>query len=110
MVRIRFAISFTFFVGAVFVRCFAGSQDISPAVIGDEPALKQHITQDDINADQFSLEELIDHGRATLISEAILAHGGEAELEHLAFEKLSDYERSAIVEFLQTLRIEEGNS
>ena len=47
------------------------------------------------------------HGRATLISEAILAHGGEAEAAKRAFEALSDYEQASVVEFLQTLRIQE---
>ena len=47
------------------------------------------------------------HGRATLISEAIMAHGGEAEAARRAFEDLSDYEQASVVEFLQTLRIED---
>ena len=47
------------------------------------------------------------HGRATLISEAVLAHGGEAEAARRAFEALSDYEQASVIEFLQTLRIEE---
>ena len=47
------------------------------------------------------------HGRATLISEAVLAHGGEAEAARRAFEALSDYEQASVIEFLQTLRIDE---
>ena len=46
------------------------------------------------------------HGRATLISEAIMAHGGEAEAARRAFEALSNYEQASVIEFLQTLRIE----
>ena len=45
------------------------------------------------------------HGRATLISEAILLHGGEAEEQRLAFENLSKYDQAAVVEFIKTLQI-----
>lgn len=45
------------------------------------------------------------HGRATLLSEAILMHGGEAEDERIAYEDLSKYEQDSIVEFIKTLQI-----
>ena len=45
------------------------------------------------------------HGRATLISEAILMHGGEAEPQRLAYEDLSEYEQDSVVEFIKTLQI-----
>ena len=45
------------------------------------------------------------HGRATLISEAVLAHGGEAEESRQAFAALPQEDQAAIVEFLKTLRI-----
>jgi CxxC motif-containing protein (DUF1111 family) len=45
------------------------------------------------------------HGRATLLSEAILLHGGEAQVARDAFEALSPAEQSWILEFLQTLRV-----
>ena len=45
------------------------------------------------------------HGRATLISEAILAHGGEAQESKDAFEALPPEDRDAVVEFLKTLQI-----
>ena len=45
------------------------------------------------------------HGRATLISEAIMLHGGEAEEARNQFSRLSDADRAAIVEFLKTLQI-----
>ena len=45
------------------------------------------------------------HGRATLISEAILAHGGEAQASRDAFAALSPDDRAAVVEFLKTLQI-----
>ena len=48
------------------------------------------------------------HGRATLISEAILAHGGEAQASRDAFAALPQAERNALIEFLKTLRIPEN--
>ena len=45
------------------------------------------------------------HGRATLISEAIMAHGGEAQESRDAFAALPEEDQGAIVEFLKTLRV-----
>lgn len=45
------------------------------------------------------------HGRATLISEAIIAHGGEAEPERDRFLALTTEEQDAIIAFLKTLTI-----
>ena len=45
------------------------------------------------------------HGRATLISEAILAHGGEAQPSRDAFASLPPNDQTAVVEFLKTLQI-----
>ncbi len=45
------------------------------------------------------------HGRATLISEAILVHGGEAEAARDRFAALTQDERAAVVEFLKTLQV-----
>ena len=56
----------------------------------------------------FSEPPFLHHGRATLISEAILAHGGEAQTQRDAFEELSDYDKAALTEFLMTLRIDAG--
>ncbi len=49
--------------------------------------------------------QLLHHGRATLISEAILAHGGEAQAQRDAFEGLSKEVQAAPLEFLLTLQI-----
>ena len=46
------------------------------------------------------------HGRATLISEAILAHGGEAQAQRDAFANLPGDQQAALLEFLLTLQIE----
>ncbi len=45
------------------------------------------------------------HGRATLISEAILLHGGEALDQRMAYERLSPEDQAAVVEFIKTLQI-----
>ena len=47
------------------------------------------------------------NGRALLISEAIVAHGGEAEPAKTRFLQLPQDDQDAIVEFLQTLQIPE---
>lgn len=45
------------------------------------------------------------NGRATLISEAVLLHGGEAQAARDAFAALSYEDQSAVVEFLKCLRV-----
>ena len=44
------------------------------------------------------------HGRATLISEAILSHGGEADASRASFAALSADDQAAVIEFLETLQ------
>ena len=48
------------------------------------------------------------HGRATLISEAILAHGGEALEQRNAFANLEQAHQAELLEFLLTLQIDGG--
>ena len=48
------------------------------------------------------------HGRATLISEAILAHGGEAQEQRNAFANLEQAQQAELLEFLLTLQIDGG--
>lgn len=43
------------------------------------------------------------HGRATTLSQAILAHGGEADRARRAFEALRELERVALLRFLESL-------
>ena len=45
------------------------------------------------------------HGRATLMSEAILAHGGEGQSARDAFAELLTDDQAAVVEFLKTLQV-----
>jgi hypothetical protein len=45
------------------------------------------------------------HGRATLISEAVLAHGGEAQESRDSYATLSAEDQAAVVEFLKTLQV-----
>ena len=44
-------------------------------------------------------------GRATTLTEAILAHGGEAQGSRDAYDALSDSEKIEVLEFLRTLRM-----
>ena len=45
------------------------------------------------------------HGRATLLSETILMHSGEAEESKNNFKKLTDPEKDYLIEFLKTFRM-----
>ena len=45
------------------------------------------------------------HGRALLISEAIMAHGGEAQQARDAFAALPSEDRAAVVEFIKSLQV-----
>ena len=45
------------------------------------------------------------HGKFTTIREAIGAHAGEALASRQAFDKLSEYDRDSIIEFLKTLKV-----
>ena len=49
---------------AAFSMACADQDESSPTpVIGDEPAIARHISQDDIDAGEYDIEELIEHGR-----------------------------------------------
>ena len=45
------------------------------------------------------------HGRATLISDAIVAHGGDTQTQRDSFEHLFAGDQAALLEFLLTLQI-----
>ncbi|MEI7969723.1 MAG: di-heme oxidoredictase family protein [Betaproteobacteria bacterium] len=45
------------------------------------------------------------HGLFTTLRQSILAHHGEALTERLAFQRLSEYDRSCIIEFLKSLQV-----
>ena len=45
------------------------------------------------------------HGKFTTTREAILAHSGEALQSRLAFQRLSDYDRDCVIEFLKSLQV-----
>ena len=73
-----------------------------------------HLVQNDIPKEVWLTRKLwgfaseppfLHHGRATLISEAILGHGGEAQAQRDAFEGLSKEVQAALLEFLLTLQI-----
>jgi hypothetical protein len=45
------------------------------------------------------------HGQFTTLRESVLAHHGEAEESRQAYGELSEYEQSAVIEFLKTLQV-----
>src|SRR5262249_46167386 len=45
------------------------------------------------------------HGLYTTMREAVLAHAGEALFARQAFERLSEYDRDSVIEFLKSLQI-----
>ena len=105
--------------GGVLVPAFTDLKrhDMGPALDTDEIRQKRQIPggdQEGIATEEWLTRKLwgvaseppfLHHGRATLISEAILLHGGEAEEQRLAFENLSEYDQAAVVEFIKTLQI-----
>ena len=78
--------------------------------------VKQLATRNNVPTDQWITKKLwgfaseppfLHHGRATLISEAIKVHGGEAENSKQNFMNLNEIEQSHIVEYLKTFQIQE---
>jgi len=53
----------------------------------------------------YSSPHFLHNGRATLLSQAILAHGGEAQQSRDNFAALSSNDRNSVVEFLKSLRV-----
>ncbi len=51
------------FVALVALACADTAEEAAPPIIGEEPAVKRHISQAGIEAGKFTLEELIEHGR-----------------------------------------------
>ena len=76
--------------------------------------VKQLSSRGKIDTDQWMTKKLwgfaseppfLHHGRATLISEAILMHGGDAEESRVKYQQLSAYDKASIVEYLNTFQI-----
>ena len=74
----------------------------------------EELIQDGVPTDEWLTRKLwgfaseppfLHHGRATLISEAILAHGGEAQEARDRFAALTKDEQATVVEFLKTLQV-----
>jgi CxxC motif-containing protein (DUF1111 family) len=70
--------------------------------------------QADVPTDQWLTKKLwgfysepsyLHHGRASLISEAILAHGGESQSSRDMFASLSDEDKNSLIEYLKTFVI-----
>ena len=79
--------------------------------------VKQLATRNNVPTDQWITKKLwgfaseppfLHHGRATLISEAIKVHGGEAENSKQAYIKLNEIEQAHIVEYLNTFKTEKA--
>tara|TARA_A100001037_G_scaffold215564_1_gene193508 strand:- start:4829 stop:6295 length:1467 start_codon:yes stop_codon:yes gene_type:complete len=78
--------------------------------------VKQLSSRGKIDTDQWMTKKLwgfaseppfLHHGRATLISEAILMHGGDSEESRVRYQQLSAYDKASIVEYLNTFQINE---
>ncbi len=96
----------------VVVRAFT---DLKRHNLGDHPLINnERVVQGGVPTNVFITKKLwgffsephfLHNGRATTISEAILAHGGEALGPRTAFAGLSEANRRNVVEFLKSLRI-----
>lgn len=96
--------------GSVLVPVFT---DLKRHKMGDALDTDELI-QDGVPTDEFLTRKLwgfaseppfLHHGRALLISEAILAHGGEAQEAREAFAELPESDQDAVVEFLKTMQV-----
>ncbi len=99
--------------GRILVRAFT---DLKRHVIGDAQFpwfLNERVVQAGVPTSQFLTRRLWDVGSSdpyghrgdlTTITEATLAHGGEARQSRDAFAALSSAQQNAIVEFLKTLQ------
>jgi cytochrome c5 len=76
------------------------------------------LEQDDVPTDEWLTRKLwgfaseppfLHHGRATLISEAVEAHGGASQPARDAFTNLSEEDRNSLIEFLKTLQIDSSS-
>jgi CxxC motif-containing protein (DUF1111 family) len=74
----------------------------------------EQLVQEGVPTDAFITRKLwgiaseppfLHNGRATTLTEAVLAHGGEAQAARDAFTALNASDRSGVVEFLKSLRI-----
>ena len=95
--------------GSVLVPAFT---DLKRHEMGDE-LNNELLKHEGVPTDQWLTRKLwgfaneppfLHHGRATLISEAIMAHGGEAQKARDSFAALSSDDQAAVVEFLKTLQ------
>jgi hypothetical protein len=93
--------------GKAIVRAFT---DLKRHYLGEK--LAEQLAQGGVPGDMFLTKKLwgfasephfLHHGRATLISQAISVHGGEAQAVRDAFAALSPDKQADIVEFLKSL-------
>lgn len=98
--------------GKVVVRAFT---DLKRHDLGDHPLINnEKLIQGGVPTSVFITKKLwgfasephfLHNGRATTISAAILAHGGEAQAIRNNFAALSDPNRRCVIEFLKSLQV-----
>ena len=101
----------------VIVRAFT---DLKRHNLGDNPLIhNEKLVQAGVPTNVFITKKLwgmysephfLHNGRATLLSQAILAHGGEAQAARDNFAALGEGDRRSVVEFLKSLRVLPANS
>ena len=99
--------------GGITVPLFA---DLKRHDMGDELAEDFHLASEQFNR-EFTTARLwgvadtapyLHDGRATTLTEAILAHGGEAQIARDEFESLGQQGRTQLLDFLRSLRTPEA--
>jgi hypothetical protein len=98
--------------GTILVRAYT---DLKRHDLGDDPRINnERLVQAGVPTRVFLTKRLwggaseppfLHNGRATLLTDAIDAHGGEAANARRAFWSLSEYERACVIEFLKSLQV-----
>lgn len=98
--------------GTILVRAYT---DLKRHDLGDDPRIhNERIVQGGVPTRVFLTKRLwgvaseppfLHNGRATLLTDAIDAHGGEAADARRAFWSLPEYDRACVIEFLKSLQV-----
>jgi hypothetical protein len=98
--------------GVITVRAFT---DLKRHDLGNHPLINnERIVQNGVPTSVFITKKLwgfysephfLHNGRCTLVSDAILAHGGEAQAARDNFASLTAGDRGKVIEFLKSLRV-----
>ncbi len=72
----------TIALAMVVAACADDAQDVTAGIIGEEPAVKRHLRQADIEAGRYTTEELVAHGREIFMASFNTLDGaGRPELD-----------------------------